>query len=270
MNRRNIIILAAAALLLCYASTLRIMMDLWWNDEDLGHCFVVPFVVLWIIWRERDQWRRVPVEPSRWGFAILAVAAVMHVMAVMGVGPFTASVAFLLSIVGAVLALGGFGILRAWAFPLLMMAFMLPKLVLVYNQVTLPMQLLATRLAVGMLALIRVVATHEGNVLNVTGHQVAVVEACNGMRYLLALAFLSQVFAYLAGARPWVRVALLAASVPIAILGNALRVAAAGYAPSLDAGTPHAVAGWVIFVLCVGSLAALRRLLGSIPVGRHA
>jgi exosortase/archaeosortase family protein len=90
------------------------------------------------------------------------------------------------------------------------------------------------------------------------------------MRYLLALAFLSQVFAYLAGTRSWVRMVLLAASVPIAILGNALRVAAAGYAPSLDTGTPHAVTGWVIFVLCVGSLAALRRLLGGIPVGRHA
>src|SRR6266481_6980255 len=110
MNRRLIFVLTAAALLLCYASTLRIMTDLWWNDEDLGHCFVVPFVVLWIIWRERHQWRQVPVEPSRWGFVILALAAVMHVLAMMGVGPFTASVGFLLSIVGAVLAFGGFGI----------------------------------------------------------------------------------------------------------------------------------------------------------------
>jgi exosortase len=270
MNRKGIVLLTAVALLLCYASTIHAMWNLWQEDEDLGHSAVVPFVALWIVWRERGRWRKALVQSSSWGFAVLLAAAAMHIAGIMGVGPFTSSLAFLLSIVGAVLAIGGFGILRAWAFPLFLTVFMLPKLVLVYNQVTLPMQLLATRLAAGMLAAAQVGVSREGNILNVTGHQVAIVEACNGLRYLLALAFLSQVLGYVGGARFWVRAALLAASIPVAVVGNGLRVAASGYAPALDSGTPHLVAGGIIFSLCLATLIGLCSVLGAIPGGRHA
>src|SRR5689334_18036327 len=101
MSRRTLVLITAAALLLCYASTLRTLAGIWWQDEDLGHCFAVPFVALWVVWRERDRWRKTSVEPSRWGFAILAIGAAMHIMALMGIGVFTASVALLVSVIGA-------------------------------------------------------------------------------------------------------------------------------------------------------------------------
>lgn len=270
MPRRTVVLITAAALLLCYAATLRTLAGIWWQDEDLGHCFAVPFVALWVIWRERGRWRKTPIEPSRWGFAILAIGAAIHVMALMGIGVFTASVALLVSVVGAVVAIGGFPYLRAWAFPLLLLLFMLPKLVIVYNQITLPMELLATRLAAGMLTLTGATVIREGNVLDVRGHSVAVAEACNGMRYLMALGFIGVIFAYIADSRPWMRVALLLASVPVAILGNALRVAAAGYAPVLDSGQPHEISGWIIFLVCVFVLVTFRGVLHAAGRWRHA
>ena len=48
-----------------------------------------------------------------------------------------------MSVAGAVLCLGGFGWLRALAFPFVLGLFMLPKLAIVYNQATVPLQLLA-------------------------------------------------------------------------------------------------------------------------------
>jgi exosortase len=267
MPRRLLILLTAIALLACYAPTIRTMTSLWWEDEDLGHCFAVPFVALWIVWRERDHWRKTPAEPSSWGFVILAIGAVMQALALMGVGVFTASVALLVSIVGAVVALGGFPYLRAWAFPLALLIFMLPKLVIVYNQVTLPLELLATRLAAGMLTVTGATIVREGNLLDVAGHRVAVAEACNGMRYLMSLAFVGVIFAYLTDSRPWMRVAVLAAAIPVAILGNALRVAAAGYSPRLDSGNAHEVSGWIIFLVCVGVLVTFRSILHT-AVGR--
>ena len=81
----------------------------------------------------------------------------------------------------------------------------------------------------------------EGNILDVAGRRVSVLEACNGMRYLLSLGFVAVVFAYLSDTKPWMRVALLLAAVPIAIVANALRVAAAAWLPALAAaaaGTP--------------------------------
>jgi exosortase len=143
---------------------------------------------------------------------------------------------------------------------------MLPKLAVVYNQVTLPLQLLASRIAAGILTGAGIGVVREGNILDVGGHRVAVVEACDGIRYLLSLGFVAVVFAYLSDSKPWMRWALLAAAIPVAILANAIRVAAAGWLPPLEAGIPHAVCGGFIFVLCLAALMLLRRLFNKVYV----
>ena len=95
-------------------------------------------------------------------------------------------------------------------------------------------------------------------------------EACSGIRYLLPMAFTALVFAYIADSRVWMRVALLATSVPVAIVANAARVAASGAVPALAEGTPHLLIGWVIFVLCFVILELARRLFNRVPSLHHA
>jgi len=240
------------------------MFEQWSNDQDMSHGFLVPPVILWIVWRERAQWQTLPVKPSWWGFAALAAGAAVQFVSVLGVGLFAGSVAFLISVAGVVLCFGGFAWLRAWTLPLVLAVFMLPKLAVVYNQVTLPLQLLASRMAAGILTAAGIGVIREGNILDVAGHRVAVLEACNGLRYLLSLGFMAVVFAYLSDSKPWMRVALLAAAIPIAIVANAVRVAAAGWLPSLDAGAPHAISGWFLFVLCLATLALVRQLFNKV------
>jgi exosortase len=268
--RRVIALFAAVALVLCYASTLGGMVHQWWTDEDMSYGFIVPFVIAWIIWRERGRWRNLPVQPSMWGFAVLAVAACLQIASALGAGLFAGSLAFVLSLAGLVLCFAGFRWLRAWAFPLLLTLFMLPKLAIVYNQITLPLQLLATRLAGGVLSTAGFMVARDGNILNVAGHSISVVEACDGIRYLLPLAFLALVFAYGAGARWWMRVAMLAAAVPTAILANALRVAFSGLSPTLTSGTPHVLLGTFIFLLCLALLAGVYQFLARASVRMQA
>jgi len=271
VNLPHIVVAATAVLLgVCYARVLGGMFDQWWHDEDMSHGVVVPIVILWIVWKERNRWLALPARPSWWGFAILAAAAGAHLVSVMGGGLFAGSVAFVLSVAGAVVCLGGFAFLRTWTFPFLLALFMLPKLAIVYNQVTLPLQLLASRLAEVMLLAGGASVTREGNIISAGGHRIAVAEACNGIRYVLSLGFVAVVFAYLSDAKPWMRVALLAAAVPVAILANAMRVAASASVPALDAGTPHALAGWLVFVMCLAMLIIVRRLLNSAYARYHA
>jgi exosortase len=241
----------------------------WWTDEDMSHGFAVPLVVAWIVWRERARWLALPPSPSWWGFFFLAAAAAMQTISSLGLGLFASSVAFLISIVGAVLCLGGFGFLRVWAFPLALSLFMLPKLAIVYNQTTLPLQLLASRLATTVLSAVGYRVIRDGVILDVGGHRVSVVEACSGVRYLLSLAFIAVVFAYLADVKPWMRSLLLVAAVPIAIVANAVRVAVSAAVPALDSGTPHEVAGWGVFVLCLGLMLLVHRLFNSIYSWSH-
>jgi len=270
IRRYWIVTLTALALLISYLPILHGMFDQWSTDEDMSHGFVVPFVVLWIVWRERSRWSTLRPRPSAWGAVLLIGAAALAIAGAMGGGLFVGSVAFLLSIAGAVLCLGGFPYLRIWAFPLLLSLFMLPKLAVFYNELTLPLQLLASKMAAGMLTTAGVAVIRQGNILEVGGHSIAVAEACNGIRYLLSLGFTAVVFAYLADSKAWMRVALLAAVIPIAIVANAFRVGAAAYVPALDAGTPHAVSGWLIFVFCLALLATLRWFINSVYSRYHA
>lgn len=240
------------------------MFDQWWNDEDMSHGFAVPLVIAWIVWRERARWLALPVSPSWWGFFLLAGAAAMHAISSLGLGLFASSVAFVVSAVGVILGLGGFAFLRVWAFPIALSLFMLPKLAIVYNKTTLPLQLLASQLATGVLSSIGFKVIRQGVILDVGGHQVSVVEACSGVRYLLSLAFLSVVFAYLADVKSWMRWVLLLAAVPIAIVANAVRVAVSAAVPALDSGTPHEVAGAGVFVLCLILIFLTHRLFNSL------
>jgi exosortase len=240
------------------------MFGQWSNDEDMSHGFVVPIVVLWIVWRERGRWRALRPESNWWGFAVLAAGAGLQLAAALGAGLFAGSVAFLVSVAGAVLCLGGLPFLRVWAFPLLLTLFMLPKLAIVYNQATLPLQLLASRIAAGILTFAGMGVVREGNILDVAGRRISVLEACDGMRYLLSLGFVAVVFGYLSGGKPWMRVALLVATVPVAIFANALRVAAAGWLPWLAEGAPHAVSGGLLFVLCLATLILMERLFNKV------
>ena len=265
-SRQAVVVFTAVALLICYAPTLRGMFQQWSSDEDMSHGFWVPVIILWIVWRERAKLRALKAGPSWWGFALLASAAALQWAGLLGVGLFAGSMAFLVSVAGVVLCLGGFAWLRALAFPLVLAVFMLPKLAVVYNQVTLPLQLLASRLAAGILTAAGIGVIREGNILDVGGHRVAVVEACNGIRYLLSLGFMAVVFGYLSDSKPWMRLALLTAAVPIAIFANAVRVAAAGWLPSLEAGVPHAISGCFIFVLCLATLMLLRQLFNKVYV----
>ena len=268
-RRRVVVIVTVLSLVICYASVLRGMVEQWWNDEDMGHGFLVPIVIAWIIWRDRARWRTLPPQPSWWGLGLLAIAGCVGFLSVVGAGLFACSVALILSVAGAVVGVGGFSYLRAWALPFLLALFMLPKLAIVYNQVTLPLQLLASRLAEGMLLAGGALVTRHGNIIDVGGHSVAVAEACSGIRYLLSLGFVAVVFAYLADAKAWMRFALLAAAVPVAILANAMRVAASAAIPALDAGTPHASTGWLVFVLCVAVLITVRGLLNTAYARYH-
>jgi exosortase len=246
------------------------MVEQWSADEDMGHGFVVPFVIAWVIWRERDRWRRVRVQPSLWGYALLAAGGGLQLASVLGVGLFAGSLAFLLSSIGAILCLGGFAIVRIWAFPLLLAVFMLPKLAIVYNQLTLPLQLLASRLATALLSVAGIHVLRQGNILNVGGHQVAVAEACNGVRYLLPLALTGLVLGYIADRKVWMRAALFAAAIPVAIVANGFRVAVSAAAPPLSEGAWHALCGWLIFVLCLGALIGAHKLFNVVYARAHA
>jgi exosortase len=259
-------LLPAVCLLGCYAPFIAGMIRQWWNDDDMGHGFAVLPIIVWASWNQLRRARREQdFEPApRSGLAILCLGAFLHFAATLGAGLFAGCLALVVSTAGAVIWLGGFAALRLLAFPFVLSLFLLPKLAIVYNQVTLPLQLLASRLAALLLTLTGAGVIRDGNILQVHGSVVAVEEACSGIRYLLPLGFLALTYGYLVNARIWIRVALAAAVIPLAVITNAVRVALAASDPALVGGLAHQLIGLAGFAACLSGLVTTHWLLNRV------
>jgi len=258
----------AALLLVSYAPILLRLARQWYDDQDMGHGFFVPLIAGYIAWLKRDELLSEAPSPSWWGLAVVLYGAFQLFIATLGAELFLARTAFIISLVGVVLWMGGTRYLRVLAFPLFLLCFMVPIPAVIYNQITFPLQLLASRVADSTLTLLGIPVLREGNILELASQRLNVVEACSGIRSLLSLTFLSLVYAYFFDKKVWMRPVLLVATLPIAILANAGRVTLTGvaseYDPALAEGFFHYASGWVIFMVALVILIVFHQLVNLI------
>jgi exosortase len=255
-------------LIICYAPVLMRLVQQWRYDEDMGHGFFVPVIAGYIAWQRRHLLLGKPAVPNLFGYLVILWGAAQLLVATLGAELFLARTAFLISLTGVILVLGGTYALKVLAFPLCLLLFMVPLPAIVYSQITFPLQLLASRVAESVLTLLGIPVLREGNVLELASQKLSVVEACSGIRSLLSLSFLSLVYAYFFDSKPWMRLVLFLATIPIAIVANATRVTLTGviseYKPELAKGFFHMAEGWVMFMVALVMLLLFHRLVNRI------
>jgi exosortase len=243
----------SALIVLLYAPVLKVLILQWWNDPDYGHGFLVPLFAGYVVWRTRDQWAKSQVKPNNFGLLVMIGAIVLLIGGSLGAELFTSRFSLLVLLAGMVLFLAGWQVLRVLSFPLAFLILMIPIPVIIYNQITFPLQLLASRFATFWLELVQVPVLREGNVLILPNYSLEVVEACSGIRSLMTLITLAVAYGYLVESRRWIRYALVILMVPIAIVSNALRIMGTGvltyrFGPKAAEGFFHEFSGWVIFL----------------------
>ncbi len=236
----------------CYGAVLWRLVGQWSTDGDMGHGFFVPVVAAYIAGQRRGDLQEA-WGPADWrGLILIGWGASQLYAATLGAELFLARTAFIVSLAGVVLFLGGIRVLRLLAFPLFLLLFMVPIPAIIYNVVTFKLQTLATQLAETALALVGIPVLREGHILRLPNQALSVVEACSGIRSMLTLSFLSLVYAYFFDKKLWMRAVLLVSTVPIAIVANASRVTVSGLLsqvnPELAEGVFHSAAGWLIFM----------------------
>ena len=255
-------------LVLSYAPVLWGMGQEWLHDDDMGHGLFVPVVAGYIVWLERERIVKAPNGPNAWGLVLVVLGGLQLLAGTLGVEMFVSRTAFLVSLTGVVLYVGGVNGLRAVAFPLFLLAFMVRIPAIIYNQITFPLQMLASQVAEGSLSVIGIPVLREGNILELSGKRLSVVEACSGIRSLLSLTFLSLAYAYFFDSKVWMRGVLLVASVPIAVGANSFRVSLTGllteYKPEWAEGFFHSVEGWVVFLIALVALTSFHQILNRI------
>jgi exosortase len=251
--------------LACYAPVLGSLVKQWSTDPDMGHGFFVPVIAGYIIWQKRNELLAIQPQPNWWGLAVVLVGGAQLIIGTLGVELFLARTSLVIVLIGAVWLLGGDLMLKKLAFPLFLLFFMVPIDAVIYNQITFPLQLLASRLADGALTLIAVPVLREGNILELPNQRLSVVEACSGIRSLLSLTFLSLVYGYFFEKKTWIRVVLFLSTVPIAIVANSSRVTITGILtqvkPEAAEGFFHEAEGWVIFMVALGIMVLFHQLI---------
>jgi exosortase len=261
-------------LLVLYAPILKGLVHQWWTDPDYGHGFFIPLFSGYLLWRQRERWRKTAIKPSDFGLLIVVAALGLLFLGSLGAELFTSRFSLLLLATGLIVFLAGWGFLRAVAFPLSFLVFMIPFPAIIYNQITFPLQLIASRFATFLLQVVQVPVLRDGNVLQLSNYSLEVVEACSGIRSLMTLISLSIIYLYFAEPRRWARYMLVALMVPIAIASNAIRIMGAGimahqFGPSAAEGFLHGFSGWVIFLVSVVLLFIAHWILrgfGKIPM----
>ncbi len=266
---------AAGLLLLIaglYASILWHLLLQWvgpHSDPNFQHGIFVPLFALFVLWQDRKKLASIPPSPSWAGFPLVYLSLLMLLLGVLGAELFFSRVSLLILLAGLIILFKGWRFFRAVLFPWAFLILMIPIPTLLINQVTFPLQLLASQLATGLLELVGVPVLRQGNVITLAAMPLNVAEACSGIRSLLTLVTLAIIYGYLMETRMWVRVVLVCAAVPIAVIANSFRIFGTGLLvqnghPDLAEGFFHSFSGWLIFVVALLLLFAVHRVIALI------
>lgn len=241
----------------------------WLNSQTYAHGMFIPVLALFLVWTRRQELAQLAPRIWPWGLLWVGVAALAWMLA-HGVAVETAQHFALVAILPG-LALLWLGPRVAWniKFPLGYLFFAVP-----FGDFLIPpMMDLTARFAVLLLKLTAVPVYIDGYYISIPAADFVVVEACSGVRYLIAAVALGLVFSYLSYNSLWRRVAFMALAIALPILANVLRVYVIIMTAHLTdgqitlAGHGHVVVGWVLF----GIVMLLMFWLGSFWIDRpHA
>lgn len=263
-------IILALPLLWLYHGILARLVEQWWSDPDFSHGFVVPVFSGYLLWRDRKRLGSIDKAPSWSGFPIIAGAALILIVGVLGAELFLSRASLLFLAAGLVVYFLGWNYFRAVLFPWAFLFLMTPIPKVVYNQITFPLQILASQVASTLLGLLRVPVLREGNVIWLPTMALEVVEACSGIRSLMSLGALAILYGYLLESSPMRRTLLACSAVPIAVAANGLRIMGTGLLgyygdPAKAEGFFHVFSGWVVFLCSLLMLLIIHSAIKLIP-----
>ncbi len=261
------IALAAAAFIVLFSQPAQTLVRDWWTDSEAGHGLLLAPLAVWLAWRSRPPRPWAPNAVA--GTALLVGAVLLRYLSGVAAELFTLRLSMILALAGLTVFWIGERQLRRWWLPFALFTLSIPLPALVTNALTLPLQFKASALGAALLEWRDVPVRLSGNVIQLPGRQLFVTEACSGIRSLVALLSLGVLIGGLWLRSPAGRLAVVALSVPVAIVVNAVRVFLTGFLvyfvnPALGEGFMHLTEGWLLFLVAFTVLAGGAWAVGAV------
>lgn len=260
-SRRNWVLLLVLGVLLyaLFSSGLRFMFQWWFEREEYSHGILIPFISGYLIWQRKLQLARCNFEGSWAGVAILVFGVLVFFLGELSALYTLVQYAFLISLLGVVLAVGGLRILKLTFVAISFLFFAIPLPNFLYHNLSSTLQLWSSKLGVSFIRLCDISVYLEGNVIDLGTMQLQVVDACSGLRYLFPLVSLAFMCSYFYKVSLWKRAVIFLSSVPITIFMNSFRIGVIGvtveyFGREAAEGFLHDFEGWIVFMACTGIL----------------
>jgi exosortase A len=246
----GVCLVLVASILLAYAGTFASMVRVWSTSETFLHGFIIAPVSLWLIWSRRHVLAAMQPQPDRWGFVALGTLGFTWLLATLADVQVVRHFAVVSMIPAALWTVTGRRMVASIGFPLAFLMLAVP-----FGEAFIPTLIdITANATVWALQLTGIPVYREGNSFAIPSGNWSVVEACSGVRYLIASITLGSLYAYLTYRSLTRRLAFMAVSVLLPIVANSVRaylIVMIGHLSdmTLAVGVDHLIYGWIFFGL---------------------
>lgn len=242
------LVLLMSVIGLLYWETAAAMVGIWSRSDTFAHGYLVLPISLWLVWRQRQVLAALTPSPQPWVLLPLLLVGAVWMLADLVAVNAASQFALVGLLVMAVPAMLGLEVASAILFPLLFLFFAVP-----FGEFLLPVLMEYTaNFTVTALRLSGIPVYREGLQFVIPSGNWSVVEACSGVRYLIASFMVGTLFAYLNYRSTRRRIVFMGISIVVPVLANwsrAYMIVMLGHLSgnTIAVGVDHLIYGWLFF-----------------------
>lgn len=265
-NGATLVLLTAVFLLITFP-VWRWLWGEWLGNDYYSHGFLIVPIALYLAWRKiqhrRYRWSS-DLGDNRGFLLLLLPSALLYVFFFLNDANFLAAFAMVGLLAGLVWTFGGHVLIASLLFPLAFLLFMIPLPVL--EKSTLPLALLTGFCAGTLAQWLGLDVTLVGQAVSLPNTKLVIGAQCSGINSMISLFALTSLAAYAVKGPWWGRLLLVLLSIPLAMLGNIMRVStlffvARRFGANVAFSYYHDYSGIVAFLLLVALIIPLSKLL---------
>lgn len=250
-----------------------------WALEDYSHIYFILPISLFLAWRKRDVLRKIRLEDKAKrtgtfsGLALLISGILLFIFGWRRNYDFIQILSLVPFLSGLIRYLYGKMVLKELSFPVAYLLFLVPLPPAILDGITVPMRYGVSFAAEKFLAFAGYPVTRDGLLLSIGYREIYMAPACSGFRSLITMLTLSLVYIYLISAGRLKKSILTFAVIPLALLGNFVRIIAIClitfyFGEEAGQGFFHNFSGVAVFLITILGLIALENLMsGFMPEG---
>jgi exosortase len=260
----SIMLLMLGVCLWAFRSPFQDIIALATSDEEHSHILLAPIVALWLIWLRRSRLKLKTVRPTHAGPLIVLLGCFVSWWGFQSDTYIAWHSGGIIALFGMLISMTGWEPIRQFGPAAFALLFLLPVPGSIRQEISIPLQAIAASTTHTFMELFGFQVGRLGNVLLVNGEQVAVAEACNGMRLVFSLTIVVYAFVFSVPLRLGTRIVLILLSPLVALIANVVRLIPTsvlyGITDPSRAELFHDISGWAMLPLALIALISLLKL----------